>query len=121
MTPAERQDPKILNGSRRLRIAKGSGVTVTEVNQLVDRFYEARKMMKQMAGAAGFPGMRRSKKAKKGKKGKSGGAGRAGRAPTRTGGPALPPGLTLPPGMSLPPGLAPDLSNLKLPGAEPEG
>ncbi len=51
MTPAERQDPKILNGSRRLRIANGSGVTVTEVNGLVDRFFEARKMMKQMAAA----------------------------------------------------------------------
>src|ERR671920_306488 len=43
MTPQERRDPKILNGSRRLRIAKGSGVTVTEVNNLVDRFYEAQK------------------------------------------------------------------------------
>ncbi|HWB65619.1 MAG TPA: signal recognition particle protein, partial [Mycobacteriales bacterium] len=115
MTPAERQDPKILNGSRRLRIARGSGVTVTEVNQLVDRFYEARKMMKQMAGS--MPGMRRgSKKSKKGK-GKSG---RGGRAPARPITPGslpggLPSGLSLPPGMKLPPGLAPDLSNLKLP------
>src|SRR5881275_1082905 len=67
MTPTERQDPKILNGSRRLRIARGSGVTVTEVNQLVDRFYEARKMMKQMAGS--LPGMRRATR-KAGKKGK---------------------------------------------------
>src|SRR5690242_1883520 len=47
MTPAERENPKIINGSRRLRIARGSGVTVTEVNQLVDRFFEARKMMSQ--------------------------------------------------------------------------
>src|SRR6266567_4733178 len=39
MTPAERQDPKIINGSRRLRISRGSGVTVTEVNNLVDRFF----------------------------------------------------------------------------------
>src|SRR3954447_3798920 len=71
MTPAERNDPKILNGSRRLRIARGSGVTVTEVNNLVDRFFEARKMMKQMTNQ--MPGMRRaSKKARsgKGKKGK---------------------------------------------------
>jgi signal recognition particle subunit SRP54 len=122
MTPTERQDPKVLNGSRRLRIARGSGVTVTEVNQLVDRFYEARKMMKQMAGAAGFPGMRRAtkKNAKKGKKGKSGGA-RAGRAPMRAAG-TLPPNLGLPPGMSLPPGLSPDLSNLNLPGStDPNG
>src|SRR6059058_4002350 len=82
MTPAERQDPKILNGSRRLRIARGSGVTVTEVNNLVDRFFEARKMMKQMAGS--MPGMRRAQKraGKKGKKGKGGGkAARAGAPP----------------------------------------
>ena len=55
MTPAERADPKIINGSRRLRIANGSGVTVAEVNQLVDRFFEARKMMSQMAGQMGMP------------------------------------------------------------------
>src|SRR5699024_4080708 len=46
MTPAERTTPKILNGSRRLRIARGSGRTVTEVNQLVSRFEQAAKMMK---------------------------------------------------------------------------
>ena len=65
MTPAERDDPKIINGSRRARIAKGSGVEVGEINQLVDRFFEARKVMKQMAGglggmkgmAGGLPGM----------------------------------------------------------------
>ena len=50
MTPAERGDPKVLNGSRRARIAGGSGRTVTEVNSLVDRFSQARKMMKQMRG-----------------------------------------------------------------------
>jgi signal recognition particle subunit SRP54 len=112
MTPAERQDTKILNGSRRLRIARGAGVTVTDVNQLVDRFGQARKMMKQMAGGMpGMPGMRRAaKKGKKGKRGKSGG-----RGPARPGAPALPPGLNLPPGMKLPPGLSGDLSNLKLP------
>ncbi|MHB2023867.1 MAG: signal recognition particle protein, partial [Mycobacteriales bacterium] len=44
MTPAERADPKIINGSRRLRIARGAGVSVTEVNGLVDRFFAARKM-----------------------------------------------------------------------------
>ncbi len=62
MTPAERDDPKIINGSRRARIAKGSGVEVGEINQLVDRFFEARKVMKQMAGGMGgmkgmMPGM----------------------------------------------------------------
>ena len=55
MTPAERADPKIINASRRLRIANGSGVTVSEVNQLVDRFFEARKMMSSMAGQMGMP------------------------------------------------------------------
>jgi signal recognition particle subunit SRP54 len=113
MTPTERRDPKILNGSRRLRIARGSGTTVNDVNQLVERFGEARKMMKQMAGMPGMPGARRaSRAAKKSKKGKKGKA--SGRAGLRPGAP-LPPGLGLPPGMKLPPGLSPDLSNLKLP------
>ncbi|MFM8694798.1 MAG: signal recognition particle protein, partial [Actinomycetota bacterium] len=48
MTPNERRDPKILNGSRRARIALGSGRSVTEVNSLVDRFSAAQKAMKQM-------------------------------------------------------------------------
>ena len=47
MTPAERADPKILNASRRRRIAKGSGQPVSQINQLVKRYDEARKMMKQ--------------------------------------------------------------------------
>lgn len=84
MTPAERGDVKILNGSRRARIARGSGVTVTEVNNLVDRFTQAQKMMKQMGrgggipGMPGMPGMGGSKKQKgkaqapKSKKGRSG-------------------------------------------------
>lgn len=59
MTPKERKDPKILNGSRRLRIAKGSGMTVTDVNALVNRFEAAAKMMKTVAkgGNPGIPGM----------------------------------------------------------------
>ena len=63
MTPMERNQPKVLNGSRRLRIAKGSGTTVTEVNSLVNRFEQAAKMMKTMAKGAmpqlggGMPGM----------------------------------------------------------------
>ena len=59
MTPKERRDPKILNGSRRLRIAKGSGMTVTDVNALVNRFEQAAKMMKIAAkgGNPGIPGM----------------------------------------------------------------
>ena len=59
MTPAERNAPKLLNGSRRLRIAKGSGTTVTEVNALVNRFEAAAKMMKTVArgGTPNIPGM----------------------------------------------------------------
>ncbi|MGB9278834.1 MAG: signal recognition particle protein [Pseudonocardiaceae bacterium] len=73
MTPAERADPKIINASRRQRIARGSGVAVSEVNQLVERFFEARKMMQQMAGRFGFgSGPGRSRKGRKGKKGKGG-------------------------------------------------
>jgi len=74
MTPAERDDPKLINGSRRLRIANGSGVTVREINDLVNRFFEARKMMAQMAGRFGFGGGGGSK-SRKGKKGKKGGRG----------------------------------------------
>ena len=48
MTMAERTDPNILNGSRRKRIAAGSGTTVQRVNQLIKQFEEARKFMKQM-------------------------------------------------------------------------
>jgi signal recognition particle subunit SRP54 len=72
MTPAERADPKILNASRRSRIARGSGTEVSDVNNLVERFGEARKMMSQlgrgglpgMPGMPGMPGGRRGKPAK---------------------------------------------------------
>ncbi|MDI5966895.1 signal recognition particle protein [Streptantibioticus silvisoli] len=57
MTPGERQDPTIINGSRRARIAKGSGVEVGAVKNLVERFFEARKMMSRMAQGGGMPGM----------------------------------------------------------------
>ena len=57
MTPAERRNPKILNGSRRARIARGAGVSVGEVNNLVVRFLEGQKMMRQMMGGGGLPGM----------------------------------------------------------------
>ncbi|MDE2639803.1 MAG: signal recognition particle protein [Chloroflexota bacterium] len=49
MTPEERRKPDILNGSRRRRIAQGSGTTIQDVNQLLNQFKEARKMMKAMA------------------------------------------------------------------------
>lgn len=57
MTPTERQDPKILNGSRRARIAAGSGTAVSDVNNLVDRFGQAQKAMRQMSKGGGMPGM----------------------------------------------------------------
>ncbi|WP_153505158.1 signal recognition particle protein [Cumulibacter manganitolerans] len=132
MTPAERRDPKMINGSRRLRIANGSGVTVSEVNNLVTRFFEARKMMTQMSGAMGLGGgsgisrkSRNAKNKKGGKKGKKG-TSRPNRPmglPGMGGMPGLPPG-GLPDGFpdlgraggKLPkiPGM-PDLSKLDLP------
>jgi signal recognition particle subunit SRP54 len=111
MTPGERADPKIINASRRQRIARGSGVAVSEVSQLVERFFEARKMMQQMAGRFGFPGVgpgRRSSKGRKGKKGK----GRGPTTPRVRGG--LPGGLPDLPGLDqLPPGFDP--SKLRFP------
>lgn len=57
MTPYERNVPKAINGSRRARIARGSGVHVSEINQLLERFGQAQKMMKKMAsGGGGMPG-----------------------------------------------------------------
>ncbi|HSA41008.1 MAG TPA: signal recognition particle protein, partial [Mycobacterium sp.] len=128
MTPAERADPKIINASRRLRIANGSGVTVTEVNQLVDRFFEARKMMSQMVGGMGIPGMGRrsaTRKQAKGRKGKGKGKGRGPTPPKSPFGAGMPAGMPagfpdltgMPKGLDeLPPGLADfDLSKLKFP------
>ncbi|WNM23445.1 signal recognition particle protein [Demequina capsici] len=57
MTPLERDNPKVLNGSRRARIATGSGMTVADVNSLVKRFEDAQRMMKAMAKGGGLPGM----------------------------------------------------------------
>jgi signal recognition particle subunit SRP54 len=59
MTPQERREPKILNGSRRARIAQGSGTKVSEINSLVDRFSKAQKMMRQIqqGKSPGIPGM----------------------------------------------------------------
>ncbi len=57
MTPAERANPKILDASRRQRIARGSGSTVNAINSLVERFGEAQKMMRAMRNGGGMPGM----------------------------------------------------------------
>ena len=54
MTPLERGRPQVIDGSRRLRIARGSGTTVTDVSGLVERFLQARKMMKQLSGKKGM-------------------------------------------------------------------
>jgi len=109
MTPAERQNPKIINGSRRLRIANGSGTAVGEVSQLVTNFFEGQKQMRAMLGG-GMPGMpnlmgggarKATRAAAKGKKGKrrsgdprkaalaaSGGSGGAGAQDAKNGAPA---------------------------------
>ena len=112
-----------------MRIANGSGVAVSEVNQLVDRFFEARKMMSSMAGQMGMPFARKggSRKAGKGK-GKKGKKGARGPTPPKargpfgsTGNPAMPAGFPdlsqMPKGLDeLPPGLADiDLSKLNFP------
>ena len=65
MTKEERAKPEILNGSRRARIAAGAGVSVTEVNQLIKKFNETKKMVKKMMGT-----MDQQQLSKKGKKGK---------------------------------------------------
>jgi signal recognition particle subunit SRP54 len=127
MTREERRNPKIINGSRRSRIANGSGVTVGEVSNLITRFLEGQKMMKQMMGS--MPGMRRGagkaarKSKKKGKGGRPGGntvtrpatPGRPGGLPAAPGPAALPGGFRgltegledgsfkLPPGLGTPP------------------
>ncbi|REE99089.1 signal recognition particle protein [Thermomonospora umbrina] len=123
MTPFERANPKAINGSRRARIATGSGTTVGEVGSLVTRFFEAQKMMRQMAGGMGLPGMpggrRKAAKAKaKPKKGKqrsgdprkraAGGKGSPDGPPAQDTVPQLPPALggglpsQLPPGFQMP-------------------
>ena len=95
MTPAERKDLSILNGSRRSRIAKGSGTTVQAVNELVDRFEQAKKMMEAMASGGGMgglgeggpmpgmgslPGMGKHSKARQAPKAKRGKGGKKGRS-----------------------------------------
>jgi signal recognition particle subunit SRP54 len=113
MTPGERSNPKIINGSRRVRIANGSGVTVMDVNQLLNRFADAQKMMKQMSGMMGLPGGRRSatKSSKNKRKGTKGGnrprTGGGLPAGFRGGMPQLPPGMdpnALAGGQGMPPG-----------------
>jgi signal recognition particle subunit SRP54 len=73
MTYDERVDPTIIDGSRRLRIANGSGTQTSDVSQLIKQFREMQKMMKRMPGLSGTKGF----KGRKGKKGgRKGGGGR---------------------------------------------
>jgi signal recognition particle subunit SRP54 len=89
MTPLERRKPEIINGSRRNRIAMGSGTTVGDVNRLVKQFGEMQKMMKRMGAMSGRPG----KKGKKGKAGRGGMPGMPGMGGFPGGMPAGFPGL----------------------------
>jgi signal recognition particle subunit SRP54 len=99
MTPLERRKPEIINGSRRSRIATGSGTTVADVNRLVKQFGEMQKMMKRM-GAMGM-----GKPGKKGKKAKGG---------------RVMPGMPGMPGMGGMPGLPPGMPGMPgLPGGFP--
>jgi len=120
MTPGERANPKIINGSRRVRIARGSGVTVMDVNQLLNRFAEAQKMMKQMGGMMGLPGSRRkATKSPKNKRKGGKGSGRQRSPGAAGGGPqALPQGFPGLPG-GLPPGLDPSALDPNAAGLPP--
>ena len=112
MTPAERLDPDVIDGSRRARIAAGSGTQVGEINQLVKQFREMRKMMKQMGGRG--PGRRKAGRAKK--KGRGGRVTAAGPAPIDK-----KKGLSLP-GLGMSPGdQGPSSGGLDLTGNWPPG
>ena len=114
MTVEERRNPKVINGSRRARIAGGSGVAVGEVSTLITRFLEAQKMMRQMMG---MPGMKRGaqRAARKGKK-KSKGGRPGGSTATRTAAGSRPGG---PAGLGSRPGQGPGLPG-SIPGL-PDG
>ncbi|MFM7044856.1 MAG: signal recognition particle protein, partial [Ilumatobacteraceae bacterium] len=107
MTPHERRKPEIINGSRRTRIANGSGTSVTEVNRLIKQFQEMQKMMKRMGAMAPRPG-------KAGKKGKQKGKGGRVTAPPRG-------GLGLPGGMPGLPGGFPGMPGGGFPGMPGSG
>ena len=98
MTPAERQDPDIIDGSRRQRIAAGSGMQPSDVKNLLDQFGQMRKMMKQFAG---FGTKKQNPKNRRGgkntKKGKKGGRRKQGGRVTEKGPAKVPKSpLTLP-------------------------
>jgi signal recognition particle subunit SRP54 len=90
MTAKERKNHEIINGSRRRRIARGSGVEVQDVNALLKQYREARRMMRSLSG--GMAGVGAKRKGKGRKKGR-------GRGNAPGGLPQLPPGMKLPPGI----------------------
>lgn len=92
MTAQERKNHEIINGSRRRRIARGSGVEVQDVNALLKQYREARRMMRSLTGGMAGVGAKRKGKGKGRKKGK-------GRGNAPGGMPQLPPGMKLPPGI----------------------
>ena len=55
MTPEERRNPRIINMSRKKRIARGSGTTVSDVNKVLKRYEEMRRMMRKLKGMSGIP------------------------------------------------------------------
>ncbi len=96
MTPLERARPTVIDGSRRLRIARGSGTTVTDVSGLVERFLQARKMMKQLSGKKGMAALNQMMGGN-GPHGPGGGTAGRGLPPGAGGMPALA-GMAGPPG-----------------------
>jgi signal recognition particle subunit SRP54 len=101
MTPEERRRPELINGSRRMRIAQGSGTSTSEINNLLKQFKQVQTMMKGMGGLA-----RKAKSKGKGKKGK-----------TKMKGPKMPPGF---PGAGRPGGLPGGLP-AGFPNIDPDG
>jgi signal recognition particle subunit SRP54 len=57
MTPEERRNPKVMSGSRKRRVATGSGTRPQDVNNLLKQFSDAQRMMKSLAGGRGIPGL----------------------------------------------------------------
>jgi len=96
MTPQERRQPRILNGSRRARIARGAGVQVSDVNQLLERFAEAQRMMRSMRrgimpnmpGAPNLPGLPGGGKKSRGRTASPARRGGKGKGKARSGNPA---------------------------------
>ncbi|HEX6590705.1 MAG TPA: signal recognition particle protein [Moraxellaceae bacterium] len=99
MTPAERRKPDLINGSRKRRIANGSGTQIQDVNRVLKQHGQMEKMMKKLSSPSGMMKMMRGMQGMMG-----GGGGGAGGLPPGFGGPGMPGPGDLPPGLKLPPG-----------------